>query len=568
MYRASSLRWIVSLATLFVFAPAVVGAETLDRSSPRPQPSTVARPSQQAGPSNAHTSGSTGTLRIALPGEWQVRLATLSDIPLATAPGTTGPSTLGQHWYLEQWFRFRPEVSVGDRIRIVSQIDVARGIPFGESTRQVELSRDARNTLLSPFPYGPFDLRWLYLEGSTPIGIVRIGQQGSHWGLGIVANDGNHPPVFGDYRLGDIVERIALATRPFGRNTDLVLAIAGDLVYRDRITRLLEFQVPIDRGGDTANVPRRTLGGDRALQFVFSTFYQHHDCRTDCERKRVGVYAVYRDQVNRVGLDFTRNGDFLRVWVVDLFARWEWPTPDGRARVFASAELAGIVGTTTLTRNVVFQQQNVVQFGGAFQLGVERDAHFRIVFEGGYASGDSNPVDDTQRRFTFNPDHRVGLILFPELLAWQTARSASISVDDRLLGRPTPGAELFPSSGGVTNAAYIYPTAVVNLTRHLDVRAGMVAAVSTSDWVDPTQVFLYGNARNYRGGDAKARDLGVELDAAMMGTLPLGAGITLTGGVQGGVLFPGRAFDTNDPDPSRRSLGPLGLAVARAGLLF
>ena len=72
-------------------------------------------------------------------------------------------------------------------LSFIAQFDLARGILAGDSTRQVELSRDARSTLLSPFPRGVFDFRWLYIDWQTPIGIIRAGQQGSHWGLGMVA---------------------------------------------------------------------------------------------------------------------------------------------------------------------------------------------------------------------------------------------------------------------------------------------------------------------------------------------------------------------------------------------
>ena len=30
----------------------------------------------------------------------------------------------------------------------------------------------------------------------------------------------------------------------------------------------------------------------------------------------------------------------------------------------------------------------------------------------GYASGDADPYDGTQRRFVFDPNHKVGLLLF------------------------------------------------------------------------------------------------------------------------------------------------------------
>ena len=112
-----------------------------------------------------------------------------------------------------------------------------------------------------------------------------------------------------------------------------------------------------------------------------------------------------------------------------------------------------------------------------------------------------------------------------------------------LLAQPPRGAELLPSSGAVTNAAYLYPTAVIHLRQWLDVRTGAVIAVSTSDFVDPVRSTIYGTAQNYRGGSSLARDLGVELDLGIMGRNTLPGGIKFVWGLQGATLFPGHAWD-------------------------
>ncbi len=316
-----------------------------------------------------------------------------------------------------------------------------------------------------------------------------------------------------------------------------MVAIAGDLIYRDRLVQLSD--------------------GDIALQGVASFFWQDHACRTDCDRKRVGLAATYRD------ISF-HNGATLWAVVGDAFARWVWPQPDHVGKVFAGVELAAAFGSTDVTRTQYFDEHRVVQFGGAAEFGLEREGSYRISLEAGYASGDRNPVDGDQRRFTFNPGHRVGLLMFPEVIAWQTARSAAIASDPALTARPSNGAFLLPSQGGVAGAAYLYPTAMVNLGRYLDVRAGAVIGVATTDWVDPVSVQLFGTARNYRGGDPSRRDLGVELDLGFQGRFPLPGGVTLTGGVQGAVMFPGHAFD----DATGQCMGTQVLGTARMGVSF
>jgi hypothetical protein len=498
----------------------------------QPAPATAPRPARSAPAAEEGT-----LLRITIPGEMQLRYTAFTTLPLATTPGVPAaeqPASLGQNQYFEHWLRIGPRLSIGDHFRVVTQFDVARLVVPDAPAAAVGLAREPRTEL---FPYGAFDFRQAYLEWETPVGVLRVGQQAFNLGLGVVANDGERTPVFNDYRYGDLVDRVALATRPGGRQSDLVVALAGDLVYRDRLVQL--------------------LNGDIALQGVLTAFYQHHDCREDCEKKRVGALVTYRD------VSFA-NGSALRVLVGDVFARWEWPQPDRVGRVFAGFEVAGIFGSTDAARTREFAEHGVLQFGGAAELGLERDGRYRIALEAGYATGDRNPVDGDQRRFTFNPAHRVGLLMFPEVIAWQTARSAAIASDPRLAARPANGSFLLPTQGGVAGAAYVYPTARVNLSRYVDVRAGAVIGVATTDWVDPVSVQVYGSARNYRGGDPTRRDLGLELDLGLQGRIPLPGNVSLTGGVQGAVMFPGGAFR----DASGQTMGTLGLATARLGVTF
>jgi hypothetical protein len=102
---------------------------------------------------------------------------------------------------------------------------------------------------------------------------------------------------------------------------------------------------------------------------------------------------------------------------------------------------------------------------------------------------------------------------------------------------------------------------VVNLTSWLDVRAGAVLAVSAGDFVDPVRSTIYGSPQNYRGGSARARDLGLELDLGIMGRNTLPGGVKFLWGAQGAVLLPGRAWD----DGAGQTLPTRWLGVVRLG---
>ena len=101
--------------------------------------------------------------------------------------------------------------------------------------------------------------------------------------------------------------------------------------------------------------------------------------------------------------------------------------------------------------------------------------------------------------------------------------------------------------------------------RHwLDVKGGMVIAQSTSDIVDPYRVATGGSYVNYRGGDPRKKDLGVELDAGIEARYPLQHGLKGQVGAQGGLLFPGGAFE----DAGGSRMNTQWLVVGRLGLLF
>jgi hypothetical protein len=87
--------------------------------------------------------------------------------------------------------------------------------------------------------------------------------------------------------------------------------------------------------------------------------------------------------------------------------------------------------------------------------------------------------------------------------------------------------------------------------------------VSTSDFVDPYRTAIDGSAHNPRGGDARARDLGLELDWGFEWRVPLEEA-TLQLGLQQGVLFPGHAFD----DAQGNAMPWQSVTQGRVGLQF
>ncbi len=478
-------------------------------------------------------------------GEYQIRHRAFRDLRLEPPVTDPGADSLGQRHYLYHWLRLSPTLQYRKSLKVVGQIDFPRGMVLGEQTRYVGAARDGYDAL-KWYQARP---RYLYVEYLSPIGMFRIGQQGSHWGMGLVANDGDHRSLFGDYLRGSLVERILFATEPLGREVPVRLVLAGDLVFEDRIARLAD--------------------GDRALQMVGALLWQR-------PRVELGVYGVYRHQER----DRESTGpttpftETLEVGVASLAGKFATPVEDTRALLFGQIEGALQMGTTDFLRNVDLswtgQREQVQAFGGALVLGAVSEAGPRdkpwgqvvVSVELGYASGDADPGDGVSKRFTFEPNHNVGLVLFDHVLAWKTARAATIAQDPAIVARPSPGLDLLPSEGGIFGASYIYPTVVYRPQRWLDLKGGVVVAQTSADLVDPYHYGALGDFANYDGGDETRHDLGLELDLGVDGRIEVQSGITIELGVEGGLLLPGHAFDTAEGE----ELPPQYLLNSKLGL--
>jgi hypothetical protein len=471
-----------------------------------------------------------GVLRFAAHGEYQLRYRAMTDLPLQPPVGQPSQNSLGQRQYLYHWLRVGLRLDVFDKISIVGQIDVPRGLVIGDTTEHVEVARDALNET----KFYEVHPRALYLEWRSPIGVFRVGQQTSHWGMGLVANDGDHVTLFGDHRRGALVERVLYQTT-LGQGSPIFVAVAGDLVFQDATARLLD--------------------GDRAYQIAVAAGYRR-------KHAEVGVYGVGRRMTRESQAlnTLTPYTDGLTAGVFDVYSRFDAPIPGSSAFAYGGIEAAAIFGSTTFLRNTYGSvidptadkpKERIQSFGGAAVLGAVRvagegdDRWGQVVgeVELGYASGDANPYDGVTKRFTFDENHRVGLVLFDQVMRWKTARSATIAQDPALVARAAPGLELLPSNGGVFGAQYLNLRGVYRPRRWVDLKGGVVIAQTTADLVDPYQAGALGSYRNYDGGDPKKHDLGVELDLGAAFRISLAPAATIQMGFEGGVLFPGRAFD-------------------------
>jgi len=481
-------------------------------------------------------------LAIALPaaaadvrfdGSYRMRLNTGTNLHLDDLQYASGQSIWAEHR-----LRLTPkivEVGPNGGIEIQASFDILSGLFAGDTAADFRgyglTDRSERNG----FKASGFDFRHLFAEIRTNVGVFEIGQMPSHWGMGMVANSGNgeEETDFGDRRFGDIVERVLFATRPFqnlfgpkselGRH--LALAVAGDLVYRDRYASL------IVRNGNGLQ------WGDVAWQMVGALVYDPSD------KTRGGLYVSRRVQ------NFAASGGDLHVWTFDAYLRHAMPLEKlGGSVLFLEGEAAQIYGGTSHAPNLAAPgTTRVSQQGAALRAGLAK-GQIETELEGGYASGDANPFDDQSNGFMMNRDYKVGLVLFDEVLLFQSQNAARRLSDPNLVGTPPPGLDMLPTEGAVSNAFYLKPTLRWKppwLGGRVRAVGSLLFARAPQPVIDPYQALISSSGNNTFGHTA-GRNYGIEVDLGLGYRARLSGPLGWETGVQFGYLFPGNAFTRAD----------------------
>lgn len=380
-------------------------------------------------------------------------------------------------------FRFEPTLNVSEEVRIQAQVDALDNVVLGSTSAyrdaytQPDVLSESQGTQRSAInsALDSIQVKRVWGEVSTPVGILRFGRMGSQWGLGLLHNDGNCL----DCDFGDTVDRLMFVSEPIpgyfvapaidfnveGPSTARVTGQgqAVDLFNQDDAHSL----VLVLARRDTPQQVKSKLESNLS---VFN-YGVHFEFRT----QKFDTYATNSTTGNDTG-DSGRTADpglnivyrDAKIYEPDLWARFE------RRHLRIELEVAAVLGSYKVPdANPVAgrtdDQISLVQFGGALQ-GEYRFLNDRLKLGGelGFASGDKSPgfgeyparpslaasapgtavgtpagsldgpqyiceatggcSDHQVRNFRFNRDYRVDEILFREIL------------------------------GGITDAVYLKPT--------------------------------------------------------------------------------------------------------------
>ena len=440
------------------------------------------------------------------------------------------------HWVTQRG-RFEPIIKFGDRIKLQTTIDVLDNVIWGDNENIAStplFANDPSATQIDGTVTDTIKVRRLWVEWSTVFGLLRIGRQPSHWGLGLLANDGNDfKNDFGDAYEGNSFDRILFATRPIslvrgiaatfsGKPTPdtskdpLILVIGFDkLVESSAITfrkQLTDDESVADENAEGDSYIRRSPiwvsdTGDDVWEAIFALVFKREDWQLGKTNQvmdlTAGVYVVHRWQPETES----------RVWIPDFYVDWKF------RGFFVQGETYFIRGTTTAIAPEWGKQTTAEVLGTVWRAGYENPA-ITALFEFGHASGDEvilQSEGDVFKGRALHSDYNVGLILYEQMLANRTAEAF---VND-------PDLQGLWSNGGVYNSSYINPRFKFRPGDITEFRLGVVAA-----WVDEVDGAIIpfldrqDGTKESAGDITETKFLGVEIDA----------GVTFTW-AEGHVLF-------------------------------
>jgi len=480
--------------------------------------------------------------------------------------------------YTEHRLRLNPKATLFKKFTINLQIDLITGMLGGNTDGREYMwfaQREQRWNDHDGFSMSNFmDYHFKRFWGAwdSPVGVLRVGRQGSDWGLGMIVNNGNgFRNDWGDAYYGDCVDRVLFGTKPYSifswiasgekpEKDPVTLAFGYDWnVARDSTIKLAPDKSVLPRASTSENVIKlyETPENDTAYQFVGAIQVDTTDYENTAPFKG-GFYAAWRHMEHQDVLlpaDNKPPEEYLEVWVFDLYGNLTLnPRSWNGWELYFEGEIAGVTGETNfLVSKIVadpgnpFPVSTVTQLGWILKGGVKYKKWFSLDFLNlGYASGDSNPFDDEVRNFKFHPDYNVGMILFEDLLANISDASA---VNATLgLGEAGPvrtlGTDLLPYNGSVTNAFYVNPILRVYPMEHLETMLGVLWARTATKYVDPIIDYYYGGGYglyNPLGAPSTNYFYGVEVDFGVSYTFDWKY-LDLVLGLQYAHFFPGNVF--------------------------
>lgn len=396
-----------------------------------------------------------------------------------------------------QRLRLQPGVNFQDRAKFFTQIDVLDDVVWGDNQSLASTALFAgspSNTGTSGAQQDTFQLKRAWMEFNLPVGLMRVGRQASHWGMGLLANHGDgFDDTFGENHGGSTYDRVIFATKPIaiaqtiaGKDPDdipLFFAVGVDRLVEDSLTQYYGFNCTVanadgstiaqgddnydarcdpsgagyhtvqhdfdlDRDDDDRSPSWWADQDDDVWEMVYALIYRGEgiDIGGSKADLTAGAYLVNRKQQETASNILIADA-YLRFLWRGIYVEAEGLTIQGKTYAIAlpgalNADESGVLDAETGLDKALYKDANI--WGYVARAGYKQDL-YSVVMEHGYASGDDNPADAAFTGRPLHADYNVGLLLYEEVLAYVTAATW------------TDSASGLWSNGGVYNSRYIYP---------------------------------------------------------------------------------------------------------------
>ncbi len=499
--------------------------------------------------------------------------------------------------YGQQRFRIDPALKISDNISFHGQIDLLDNVMFGRSdTRQLTVYNPLAGTLTVPGASGAFgvaggaggdpttggggnvNVRRLYVDLLTPMGKFRLGRQGSHWGLGILQNDGNN----WEANFGDTFDRfLYIGKLDFKDSSNLAFATSIDFAYNSNNNPAM--------GG----LERGTTGSaNDTYQFSQVLLYQRPNFEFGVVgglRFRNGTNGIVQtayDSANSatdaLGNAYGAIDGNTRTYFIDAYSKWQhdWLTLKGEFVYLGGTFSPGICingnqfpnSGATIAPFCLSGSKDLSVVMGAFEAEAKINKE-EIKFISGYAQGDASPLSSKITQFGFRPDYHIGLMMFQ--MPMGTSPAIQVSGVTNAGNNPvTPNYVNNAVYAGLTYKHRFDLADYIPQAQWLKVGAHVVTAWAPSKTFDYNFEQLTGVAglpRVYNN----SRWYGIETDVSVEARFFDHVYWNLTGGV----MLPGGAYDIKNDDLANASLSgnpmnsiifdPANLAFAvRSTLMF
>ena len=402
--------------------------------------------------------------------------------------------------YMTHRLRVRPVLDYKGMAKLVMQVDALDNVIWGDNASLATtalFAADPTVTGLGGQELPSIRLSRVWMEAMLPIGSLRAGRMASHWGMGLLANDGNgFDDTWGENNGGNTFDRVLFATRPIAvaqaimGKTDseipLFAAIGVDRLVEDPLIQYYGyecesgltandegFEARCDKDGDGLTeghgfTNEDRVAGNRGLDWwadqnddvwevIYVLIYKGEDIHY---LGGIGDLTAGAYVINRIQKETDSN-----VWIADVYLKaavrgfkfeFEGLTIRGNTRAIALPGATSASGGDPLAKTA-----DIWGYAGRFGYG---QPAWEVMFEHGYASGDDNVADELFTGRPLHPDHNVGLLLYDEILARATAAVWS------------EGARALWSEGGVYNSSYVFPHVRYSPLDNWDLRAGFIMA--------------------------------------------------------------------------------------------